>query len=141
VHEYAKLYKANSITTASPGQVVLMLFDAALNNLESARLALNLPPANFKRIEVCHNHILKARTIILELNGALSYDYNPELADQLDRLYKYFVNRLFEADMKKDVTIISEVEKLLSEIRNAWAEMLKNISTEVSTDVLNTSKV
>ncbi len=121
---YAQAYRAAAVLTASPGQLVLMLFDGALKSMAIAREAFDRPPSDFKRFEVINNHLVKAQRILAELQGGLDMEQGGEFAQTMHRLYSYHIRRLFEANMKKQVEPVVEVERLVREIRDAWAEML-----------------
>lgn len=123
--DYARAYRANSILTASPGQLVLMLFDGALNSLAIARKACDDPAGDPRRFEIIHTQISKAQRILAELQGTLNMEAGGEFARTMYRLYDYYDRRLMEANMKKQAAPIAEVERLLGEVRNAWAEMLR----------------
>jgi len=122
---YAKAYRSNSILTASPGQLVLMLFDGALNALAIARTACDDPSGDPRRFEIIHTQLTKAQRIIAELQGTLNLEAGGEFAKTMHQLYDYYDRRLGEANMKKQGAPIAEVERLLGEVRNAWSEMLR----------------
>jgi flagellar protein FliS len=121
---YARTYQTQSVLTASPGQLVLMLYDAALRFLAQARAALEGDKNDWHRFEVINEKIKRAQNIISELRGTLNHEASAEIAANLDRLYEYYNRRLFEANIKKEVAPLIEVEGLLSELRDGWAEML-----------------
>ncbi len=123
-HGYAQTYRANAVLTASPGQLVLMLYDGALKSLAIARDAFTRPVEDPRRIEVINTHLLKAQTILAELQGGLNMEAGGEFARTLDRLYDYHNRRLLEANLRKQVEPVIEVERLVRELRDAWAEML-----------------
>jgi len=123
--DYARAYRSNSILTASPGQLVLMLFDGALNALAIARVACDDPTGDPRRFEVIHTQLSKAQRIIAELQGTLNLEAGGDFARTMHRLYDYYDRRLMEANMRKQSGPIAEVEKLLGEVRNAWSEMLR----------------
>ena len=122
--DLARVYRANSILTASPGQLVLLLYDGALNSLAAAREAFDRPATDARRIEVINNSLRKAQRIIAELRATLDFKAGGEFALLMDRLYEYHNRRLLEANLRKRVEPVIEVEKLLGEVRDAWAEML-----------------
>ena len=124
--DYARAYRANSILTASPGQLVLMLFDGALNALAIARAACDDPVGDPRRFEVIHTQLVKAQKIIAELQGTLNLKEGGDFARTMYRLYDYYDRRLVEANMKKQSAPIAEVERLLGEVRTAWSEMLND---------------
>lgn len=123
--DYARTYRANSILTASPGQLVLMLFDASLNALAIARKACDDASGDPRKLEIVHTQLVKAQKIIAELQGTLNLEAGGEFARTMYRLYDYYDRRLVEANMKKQSAPIAEVERLLGEVRNAWFEMLR----------------
>jgi flagellar protein FliS len=133
----ARAYRANSVLTASPGQLVLMLYDGALNALALARDAFDLPAKDIRRFATINRQLAKARSIIAELQGRLDFEAGPEFAEIMHRLYDYYNRRLLEANMRKDVAPIVEVENLLTQIRNTWAQMLLKRSAEVGEPVLS----
>ncbi|HEY5228709.1 MAG TPA: flagellar export chaperone FliS [Opitutaceae bacterium] len=121
---YAQAYRATAVLTASPGQLVLMLFDGALKSLAIAQDAFSRPPSDRTRIEVINRHLLKAQSILAELQGGLNMEEGGEFAQTMHRLYDYHMRRLFEANVRKKVEPVVEVERLIREVRDAWAEML-----------------
>lgn len=121
---YARAYQAQSVLTASPGRLVLMLYDGALRFMDHARDALEAPEGTPRRIENINTNLIKAQNILVELQSSLNHEIGGEHAANLDRLYDYYVRRLFEANIKKSVAPLIEVEKLVRQLRDGWAEML-----------------
>ena len=123
---YARTYKSNSVLTAGPGQLVLMLFDGALRAMANAREAMARPEEDVQRLQVVNAQLLKAQANIGELQGSLNFGAGDgSLARELDRLYDYYGRRLTEANLRKQPGPVEEVERLLRELRNGWAEMLR----------------
>ena len=121
---YARTYRSNAVLTASPGQLVLMLFDGVLSALAIARDAMGRSEGDCRRMEVINRQLLKAQAIVCELQSGLNFEAGGEVAKSLDRLYDYYNRRLFEANLRKQVKPIVEVEKMIGELRSGWAEML-----------------
>jgi flagellar secretion chaperone FliS len=118
-------YRQVATETASPGQLVLMLYDGAIRFLERARQGFAADdPLEFN--QTINNNVLRAQAIINELNLALDLDQGGDLAATLRRLYHYMDRRLQEANQHKKEEGISEVVRRLTVLRNAWAEMLQN---------------
>ena len=122
---YARAYQAQSVLTASPGQLILMLYDGALRFLGHAIDGLRSPEDSPRRIETINTNLLKAQNIVAELQSCLNHEAAGEHSAHLDRLYDYYLRRLFEANLRKQVEPVVEVEKLLRELRDGWAEMLR----------------
>jgi flagellar protein FliS len=131
---YARTYRANAVLTASPGQLVLMLYDGALKALAIAREALERPADDVRRIETVNAQLLKAQAIINELQSGLNLESGGEFASTMHRLYDYHNHRLLQANMRKDVAPVIEVERLIRELRDAWAQMLTQQADAGSTE-------
>jgi len=120
---YARTYRATSILTASPGQLVLMLYDGALKAMALSREAF-AATEDPRRIETINTQLLKAQAILTELQNGLNLEAGGEFARTMHRLYDYHNRRLFEANIRKQVEPVIEVERLVRELRDAWAQML-----------------
>lgn len=126
---YAKTYQTQSILTASPGQLVLMLYDGCLKFIALAKEGFSMPDTNPRRIELINLNLQKAQNIIIELKTNLNMEVGGDLAVTLDRLYDYYTRRLFEANLRKSLEPVVEVERFVKELRDAWAEMLRKEET------------
>lgn len=111
-------YKQNSVTTASPGELTLMLYNGCLKFLGRAKLAITE-----SNIENKNEAIQRAQAIIAELMSTLNMDI--EISQQMLPLYEYMNRRLVEANIKNDVTIVEEVEGLVTEFRDTWKQVIK----------------
>jgi flagellar secretion chaperone FliS len=126
---YARTYRANAVLTASPGQLVLMLYDGVLKALAIAREGFATPPDDPRRIQVINEQLLKAQAILNELQSGLNMEAGGEFARTMHRLYDYHNRRLLEANLRKQLEPVVEVEKLVRELRDAWAQMLSQQDT------------
>lgn len=111
-------YKQNSVTTASPGELTLMLYNGCLKFLNRGKLAII-----DKNIEDKNYNIQRAQAIIAELMSTLNMDV--DISKQMLPLYEYINYRLTESNINSDVAMIEEVEGLVTEFRDTWKEVLK----------------
>ncbi|MGE7690571.1 flagellar export chaperone FliS [Lysinibacillus sp. NPDC097214] len=111
-------YKQNSVTTASPGELTLMLYNGCLKFLYKAKLAIQE-----KNIQEKNTNLIKAQAIISELMSTLNMDI--EVSKNMFALYEYINRRLVEANIQNDVAIIEEVEGLVTEFRDTWKEVIR----------------
>jgi flagellar protein FliS len=126
---YARTYRANAVLTASPGQLVLMLYDGALKALAIANEAFKAPDEDMRRIETINTQLLKAQAILTELQSGLNMEAGGEFARTMHRLYDYHNRRLLEANIRKQIEPVIEVERLVRDLRDAWAQMLAQQDT------------
>lgn len=107
-------YRSIQVNTASQGSLIIMLYDGALKNLNLARTSIDR-----KDIAAAHKHLTKAQQIIGELNRTLNMDAG-DIAQKLRSLYLFMLDRLMQANIKKDTAIIDEVLEILRELKSAW---------------------
>ena len=129
--QYAKSYQAIAVTTASPGNLVLMLFDGALRFLSMATFGFECEDIS-KRNEVIHNNLIKTQNILRELQCSLDMKLGGEFSTRMFALYDYMIEELRKANMAKDKAPIEIVTRLLGEIRDAWAQMLQQSQSEAA---------
>jgi flagellar protein FliS len=116
-------YRQVATQTASPGQLVLMLYDGAIRFLERALSGFDLDdPAESN--QTINNNILRTQQILDELSASLNLPEGGELAATLRSLYEYLHRRLQDANVRKQSEGIREAITRLSELRDAWAAML-----------------
>tara|TARA_B100000965_G_C19468594_1_gene703023 strand:- start:56 stop:454 length:399 start_codon:yes stop_codon:yes gene_type:complete len=116
-------YKNQSIMTAPPEELTLMLYEGALKFLKQAKIFMDS-----KDIEKTHNAIMRAKKIITELNVTLNMDY--EISKNLRSLYSFMNERLSQANMKKDPSMIDEVIRLLEKLKDTWKQAMKIAKTK-----------
>jgi len=123
--ESVQIYKEASVNTASPGLLILMLYDGVLQALNRAEYGFSL--TNFvKRNEEIHNGLMRAHEILRELQQSLDLEVETEFGERMYALYGFMLDRIFEANVKKDAEGLGPVKEMLQDIRDAWEEMLRS---------------
>ena len=115
----AARYRDAELATASPGQLVVMLFDKIILTLRRARLAVEA-----RRIEERVELLLKASEMISELRLSLDFEQGGAIAQNLDALYAFSLRQLFEVTRTPDVAKIDAVTRVMSELREAFATVV-----------------
>lgn len=110
-------YKSNAVETATPAQLVLMLYNGILTSIERVRLAAPQGPAG---IATVNRELQRAQDIITELQVTLDFDNGEPIASNLAQLYEYCQHLLTQANISKDVTHLDGVESVVTELRDAW---------------------
>ena len=119
VNAYAKVGMETGVVAASPHKLIVMLFDGALVSINNAMM--NMRSGN---IGEKGKAISKAIMIIDSgLRAALDKKVGGEIAEGLDALYEYMSGRLLTANLKNDPAILEEVQRLLTELRDAWNQI------------------
>lgn len=114
-------YKNTQIQTATPGQLILLLYEGGIKFCKLAKVSIeenNIMNAN--------NYIIKAQDIVSELMNSLDMKSGIDIANNLYSLYDYMLTKLIDANLKKNIDDLEEVQKLLEELRDSWKIAVKN---------------
>ncbi len=122
-------YSQQATTTASPAQLVLMLYDGALARIEAAREALDAEPRD---LEVVNTSLHRAQAIVRELQVTLDHERGGDIASNLAGLYTYAQGQLVEANVHKAVGPLDEAAKVIQPLRDAWEAACVNSSVAVA---------
>jgi flagellar protein FliS len=126
----AEQYKQNQVETATPQEILIMLYDGAIRFLVLARKGMEE-----QNLEKSHKYLLKAQNIILEFMNSLDMEIGGEMALNLYRLYEYLHYRLVQANIKKDVAMIDEVLDHLRNLKATWEEAIRIANKEGAGDL------
>jgi flagellar protein FliS len=117
-------YKTAAVMTSSPGQLVVMMYDGVLKFVSIARAGCALPESDPQRLKMVQEGVGRSIAIISELRSTLDKEKGGEYAENLERLYDYYSFRLLKAQLSFDDAPLAEVEKLVGNLREGWAQML-----------------
>jgi len=110
-------YQQQSILTATPGKLVVMLYDGAVRFLKQAAAAMR-----DERRAQADERLRRADAIIEELQLTLDLDAG-EIASNLQGIYVFSRRHLNEARVERDPEKIDQVAGMLSELRGSWAQI------------------
>jgi len=118
-------YLETTVQTASPAQLLLMLYDGAIRFCK-----LGIEGIKEDDVEKKHTNLTKVQSIIFELMSTLDKDI--EVSDGLLRLYEYFIHRLTEANTRKDEEPAEEVLNYLVDLKQTWVQAASSMNKHVS---------
>lgn len=111
-------YLQTTVQTASPAQLLIMLYDGAIRFCRQAIEAIKL-----QKFSDANTNLLKAQDIINEF--IITIDRTSPIAENLLKLYDYFKLRLIEANTKKNIEPAEEVLGHLIELKETWIQAAK----------------
>lgn len=111
-------YKKNAVTTASPLQLVIMLYDGCLRFMTNADQAMQRKDI-FSQNQNCQ----RAQNIITELISTLDMDRGGEIATNLYQLYNYAYDQLIMANINDDQVALKQSMKVFEELRQSWSAL------------------
>jgi flagellar protein FliS len=114
----ASRYYESSVNTASPIQLVVMLYQGAIRQLKQAAEHIERRNLEGKRISID-----KAMAIVQQLHGSLDMEKGGQIAADLDRLYAYVTTRILEGSASLNVRPIEEAASVLITLSSAWEQL------------------
>ncbi|NLX62345.1 MAG: flagellar export chaperone FliS [Tissierellia bacterium] len=117
-------YKQNTVYTATPEELTLMLYDGCIKFMNIAKYNIEN-----KNIQKSHEALLRAQDIIMELRSTLDPSY--QISNNLMSLYDFMRQRLIDANINKDIKPIEEVLELMTDLRDTWKEAMKQVKKQV----------
>lgn len=116
---YARVGVESAVMSASPHQLIVMLFDGAQGAIRAARIHMQAGnvaekgKAISKAIDIVNNG----------LAAALDTEKGGEIAERLGSLYDYVARLLLAANLHNDVERLDQAERLLEDVASAWREI------------------
>ncbi len=120
MNAYFNQYQNNQVTTASPEQLLIMLYDGAIRFVRQAQEAM----AAGERVRKLES-ISKALAIVAELANTLDHKVGGEIAENLDALYHFMIRELTQANLKNDAEKLKVVDALLADLRETWMQAIE----------------
>jgi flagellar protein FliS len=116
--QYARQYEQTQVVTSSGVQLIVLLYDGAIQSLEIARREIQA-----KNVREKARHLGRAIAIIGELNSVLDYEQGGDIARSLRRLYDYILSELVEANARNNEKKLDAPLRCLSTLREAWRDV------------------
>lgn len=116
--QYANQYQQTQIMTSSRVQLVVLLYDAAIQSIELSRRAIETKSLSDKA-----RFLGRAISIVGELDSVLDYEQGGSIAKSLHRLYEYMLTELIEANVQNNMLKLDGPLRSLNTLRDAWREV------------------
>lgn len=128
MNAYLNQYHSQHVLTASPEQLLVMHYDAAIRFVNKAKLAVESNDLQNKITAIG-----KAIAIISELSNTLDFEIGGEIAENLDGLYGFMMRELTQANLSNDSTRMQGVETMLRDLRETWMQAIEQVRKEKAT--------
>lgn len=115
----ARAYLATQVETTTQGELLVMLYEAAIKFLKRARMEIKNKDYAKKGI-----YISKAMAIIHELSESLNKERGGDITPKLASLYHFCTSQLVKANIRMDTKMIDEVIRILDGLRSAYAQIV-----------------
>jgi flagellar secretion chaperone FliS len=111
-------YQNNSVNTASPGELTLMLYNGCLKFIQLAKRGIQ-----DHDIQLRNTNIQKAQNIVSELMVTLNRDQ--AISKNMLALYDFINSRLVEANVNNDLEALEEAETFITDLRDTWKQVIQ----------------
>jgi len=115
----ARAYLATQVETTTQGELLIMLYEAAIKFLKRAKIEIDNKDYAKKGI-----YISKAMAIIHELSECLNKEKGGEITPKLSQLYMFCTTQLVKANIRLNNKRIDEVINILDGLRSAYAQIV-----------------
>ena len=123
----ANQYKQMAVKTANRGQILLMLYEGAIQHIKRATLAIDKRDLAGKGIAIG-----KAHDIINELLNTLDFEVGGQVAIDLERLYYFIIEQLVKANVENSKDPLLNAQKLLETLLDAWKTAVDQVNKGTS---------
>lgn len=117
-------YGAVKVTTANPGQILVMLYDGLLRFLREAQAAFVA-----KERARAGERISRSLAILENLLTTLDPTHAPELCERLQSLYVFSIQRLVRANVEQNPEMVGEIIRVLTPLRDAWSTAVAQLAS------------
>ena len=119
MNAYFNQYQQSQVTSSTPEQILIMLYDGAIRFTVQALEAI----AEENRVRMSES-IHRVMAIVGTLSDTLDHSIGGEVAGNLDALYNFMMRELTNANLKRDPAHLKVVEHLLRDLRETWNEAI-----------------
>jgi flagellar protein FliS len=120
-------YRQSAVLTASPEQLVVMLYDGAVRFLRQAEVALGEGA-----VMHAYEKLGRGEAIIDELLATLNMDAG-EVSERLQAIYVFCKKTLIEARLQRNAEKVGHVVALLTSLREAWSRLSEQAAQRAAT--------
>lgn len=114
----AAAYQQVEVTSRSPLELVVLLYDGAIGALRQTHAAMV-----DRDLAAKARGMKKALHIVHHLQSTLNMQDGGEVAANLDAVYRDVIARILEANLKGSPDLLDEAISLLTTVRHGWSEI------------------
>ena len=119
---YGQIKNDSQTTYASPHQLMLMLFDGAIE-----AMSMTIGAIQHNKFELRSKQSTRSISIINGMRECLDMETGGDLANNLYSLYSYMAKELFKASFKNDADTVQNIQTMLKDIRESWEKIPLNL--------------
>jgi flagellar protein FliS len=118
-------YRKTSVTTATKEQILIMLYEAAINHLKRASDACQKNDLAAKGVSVG-----KAHDIINELSNTLDFEVGGDVAANLENLYVFMIQLITQGNIENNASKFDQARKLMENLLEGWKGAIASLQAQ-----------
>ena len=127
----ADVYLQNLVENANPIRLIILLYDKAINCIETAIEAIEGGVDDFENVKIKAENLTRAMDILIVLRASLDKEKGEEIAGNLEGIYDILIDEMVRANIKNDTEGLKKAVEVLSELREGWEEAERNLYAKV----------
>jgi len=117
VADVTRIYQDCAIAGASPVEMVILLYEAAIEDMRRALTAMKKSDIETRTAQVSH-----ALMLLQQLQGTLDFQQGGDAAKQFEQFYNMVRAKLLEAQMRGSSELMQQQIRMMSEVRDCWVQ-------------------
>lgn len=134
MNPYIDQYKKNQVETATQEQILILLYDGAINYLNRAKIAIQ----NSDDTSM-HSNLLGCEKILIEFMNTLDMEQGGQFAETLYALYRYYYKILITVGISRSIPKLDEVLDHLIRLRDTWQKAIEISNAEKNANLVESS--
>jgi flagellar protein FliS len=128
-----KKFVKNMVDSASPEQLIVILYNGCLQWLAMAKKELEKNKEEKVPNWTNFSHQMKMSVSIIEhLQDSLNHDINQQFADQLFNLYEFLKSNLMRSNIEKSQEKMDFCVKIISDLKSGWQEGINKLNEKAT---------
>ena len=124
----AKLtYRENAVRSATPIELVVILFNAAIDDMRRAASAIKASDVEERATAIRH-----AMLVLQQLQGTLDFEKGGQVAKQFEQFYNLIRAKLLESQLRNSPELMQQQIQFMSEVRDCWVEAERQLTPKPS---------
>jgi len=112
-----RIYQDASVRGATPIELVVVLYDAVIEDMRRALTAMKQGDIEARAAKVNH-----ALIVLQQLQGTLDFEHGGSAARQFEQFYNLVRAKLLEAQIRRSPEVMQQQIRYMSEVRDCWMQ-------------------
>lgn len=125
----SQAYLENLVNTATPGKLVILLYERAIFHLKQALKCMEDNKNSLEKNQEMLSAFSKAENILFTLKDTLNFKKGGEIAQNLNKIYEILLDTLFSLSFNRNPEVLKRIIKILEDLKIAWQDAEKNIKS------------